>query len=64
MKYIVFYSEGCSPKIKLFKTGKGATAFATRFLKKNKHNTDDNWVDGIIYGEIVDIYDGHFLNEA
>lgn len=54
MKYLVFYVEGSTPKVKEFETSKAAKRFATRFTET--HNDDDNWVDVIIYGEVIDSY--------
>jgi hypothetical protein len=56
--YLVFYVQGCSPKIKSVKTLKAAENFASRFNKKWKErdNTDDNWIDLIVKGEVIRYY--------
>lgn len=54
-KYIVFYVDNSSPKIKAFKNLKEAKIFA------NKFKTDlysGYWVDYIVKGKFIKIYDG------
>lgn len=56
MKWLLFYVEGCSPKIKKFKSLKKAEDWGKKFLKKNEDNTDDNWLNMIIKGSIEKEY--------
>lgn len=52
MKYMLFYTEGCSPDIRYFETFREAETWAGQFLLKNSQNTDDNWIDMIVRGRI------------
>jgi len=63
MKYYVMYVERCSPSVKSFRTRLGATKFVDKFLKKNVHNTDDNWVDFIWKGEVVETVEAYWFNK-
>lgn len=55
--FIVFYTEGCSPKIKQFKTKAAAVRFANKHeLLGAQEEYSDNWVDCIIDGSIVKTY--------
>lgn len=56
MSYIVFYTEGCSPKIKKFKHKKAAVAWANCHERLNNGGTCDDWVDCIVKGSIVKTY--------
>lgn len=56
MNYIVFYTEGCSPKIKQFKSFVAAKRFANRHNLKDNGGTCDDWVDCIVKGKIVKTY--------
>lgn len=58
MKYILFYSEGCSPKIKRFNSEGEAEAWAGQFLLKHQDNQEDNWVDMLVRGQILERYSG------
>lgn len=49
------YVEGCTPKIKKFKTMKRLKAFIDIFYLTHTHNTDDNWIEFIIEGNITPI---------
>ena len=53
MKYMVFYVEGCSPKVKYYTSKKLAQQFVLKFLGRYSDSTDDNWVDAIIHGEVI-----------
>lgn len=50
--FTVFYVQDCSFKRKYFKT----RAAAQKFIEKFKYN-DDNWVDCLVYGKIVETYE-------
>jgi hypothetical protein len=52
MKYMLFYSDASSPKIRYFDSQVEAECWAGQFLLRNQGNTDDNWVDMIIRGQI------------
>lgn len=54
MKYILFYVENCEPKVKLFKTKAKADSFVESF-KEFKEDQQDNWIDMVVKGEIIDI---------
>lgn len=56
--YILFYSEGCTPHIKEFKLKSQVTDFIKKFQKKAKDN-EDNWIDLMIKGDIVETYEGY-----
>jgi hypothetical protein len=60
MKFIVFYTEGCSPRVKSFTSLEKAKLFSSKFLEKHKENTLDNWIDVIIEGRIVSTYEGWY----
>lgn len=53
MRYLVFFTKGCCPNIKGFPTKKAAKSFIAKFLRINRDNTEDNWVDCLIEGEIL-----------
>lgn len=54
MQYHVFYVEGCSPKIKSFKTLAASQRFVTKFMNANPYRfNEDNWIDYIYYGKRV-----------
>ena len=56
MNYIVFYVEGCIPKIKQFYQLSKAKLFINKFNDKSDSEykwSEDNWIDGIIYGEVI-----------
>lgn len=57
--YFVFYTKGCTPNVREFKTLKAAKTFADKVDKKDPgtFNTD-NWVDFIIKGKIIQEYKG------
>lgn len=50
MKYMLFYNESCSPKIKRFESQAEAELWAGRFLLKHQDNQADNWVDMLVKG--------------
>lgn len=50
-KYIVFYVEDCSPKIRKFDTLEKAKRFAVKINKLD--NRQDSWVDYIVKGKIL-----------
>ena len=56
MKWYVFYTTGCTPRIKSFKTKTSAKTFISTFIRENTHNTDDNWVDLLIKGDKIELY--------
>lgn len=56
MKYMLFYTEGCSPKRKAFDSYDDAVSWAGQFLLRNQNNLDDNWVDMIINGRVVETF--------
>lgn len=56
MNYIVFYTKGCTPMIKEFKTFTAARKFADKHEKGNTFLHSDNWVDCIVKGTIVKTY--------
>lgn len=56
MNYIVLYVEGCSPKLRRFKSKQAAIKFANKHEKKNVDQYSDNWSDCIIEGEIIKAY--------
>ena len=60
MKFLVFYVERCTPKVKAFKTKAAAVRFAERHEKKNTSLSSDDWVDAILCGKLVRDYSGWF----
>lgn len=56
MKYYVMYVEGCEPKMKSFKTKLAANRFIKRFQKKHQNNLDDNWLDAMFAGVLLEAY--------
>jgi hypothetical protein len=57
MAFIALYTESCSPKVKEFKTWKQAKRFIDEFqLNVVLENSNDNWVDAIIKGEVVETF--------
>lgn len=56
MSYLVFYTEGATPKIKQFKTFEAARKFADSHELKNTPEYSDDWTDCIIEGKIVKTY--------
>jgi len=55
-KYMLFYNEGCSPKIKQFDSVAEAEVWAGQFLLEHQGNTDDNWVEMLIKGSLCKSY--------
>jgi len=55
MKYLVFYIKNSEPKVKSFETLGRARVFADKF--KTNLDTGD-WIDYIIKGEFIEVYDG------
>lgn len=57
MKYYVIYCEGCSPRVKNFKSEQSLTKFLKTFKRKYGSLDDkgDNWVDYIFYGNRIKI---------
>jgi hypothetical protein len=55
MKYHVIYCEGCSPRIKAFKSQLALTRFLNAFKRKYGSLDDrgDNWVGYIFYGNRI-----------
>jgi hypothetical protein len=56
MKYLLFYSDAASPKIRYFDSLEEAKAWAGQFLLQHQDNTDDNWIDMIMRGKIIQRY--------
>jgi hypothetical protein len=56
--YLLHYVEGCTPKLKEFKTKKALSAF----IKKFKVDTEDNWLDYVIKGKVTEIYDPYYAS--
>lgn len=56
--YLLFYTKSCTPHVKEFASKRSATAFAKEFLHIHEDNTDDNWIDFLIKGEIEKSYSG------
>lgn len=56
MNWLLFYSEECSPKFRVFKTQAEAEAWAGQFLLERQHNREDNWVETLIKGCLVKEY--------
>ena len=50
-KYIVFYVENCTPKVRKFETLDKAKRFAVKV--NSIDNRQDNWVDYIVKGKIL-----------
>ena len=42
MKYLLFYTHGCSPNIRHFETFREAETWAGQFLLKNQNNREDS----------------------
>jgi hypothetical protein len=56
------YVKDCSPEAKAFKTLAAAKRF-TSLYKKNAANADDNWVDFIFKGEVVETDQGFWMEQ-
>jgi hypothetical protein len=57
MKYVLFYSENCSPCFREFKTKKAALTFIEEFDKKCVES-EDNWIDILIRGSVHTVFEG------
>lgn len=53
MKYYVFYTEGCNPKIKQFEKQESMYRFVALFTLQNLDTKSDNWVDVVVKGELI-----------
>lgn len=49
----LLYNEGCSPTLRSFDSDEQRKMFIAEFTLKHLHNTEDNWVDLVFDGEIV-----------
>lgn len=57
-KYIVHYTQNCTPKVKVFAEKKKAELFVTK-LEKNQRIDEGTWFDFLVKGELVSC-DGHY----
>jgi hypothetical protein len=51
-KFLVFYSEYCTPHIGCFNTHRDAVKFISKFYQDHSDNRDDHWVDFVVKGEL------------
>jgi len=58
-RFLVIYSESCTPHIAYFNTYSAAKKFVAKFYEGHKDNLSDNWVDFIIDGRLAQTYEGY-----
>ena len=51
--YYEAYVEDCQSKVKSFLQKEETTKFVANFMLKYQFNTDDNWIDIIIEGQLI-----------